>query len=238
MPNPHSTFRRTLTAALPLMLIACQKHQPQPYKHLYPISVHAKYGYIDRTGQLAVQPQFDDAGEFAEGLAPVMTGRAWGYIDQTGAFTAHPQFDEARQYSEGLAAVRVGDRFGYIGREGAYVIPPQFEAATQYHEGLAAVRIGEKWGIINAHGKQVVGELKITPATQPPPQPPAPQPTSTPPTQTAADHVAQAKALSEQGKYDDAITECDAALKIDPAHKDAQDLKAQIEQTKKILGYK
>jgi len=38
---------------------------------LYPLSVHDKRGYIDRVGDWVIQPQFDYAGPFSEGLATV-----------------------------------------------------------------------------------------------------------------------------------------------------------------------
>ena len=47
------------------------------------------------TGKFAINPQFDDAAEFSDGLAPVKQGKHWGFIDPTGKFAINPQFDEA-----------------------------------------------------------------------------------------------------------------------------------------------
>src|SRR5215475_11891765 len=43
-----------------------------------------KYGYIDRSGNFAVQAHFDSARSFSEGLAPVSDGIHWGYINRNG----------------------------------------------------------------------------------------------------------------------------------------------------------
>src|SRR5687768_7621289 len=51
---------------------------------VYPVRLNGKYGYIDSEGKLVVQPQFDNAAEFADGLAPVAVGKSWGYIDRKG----------------------------------------------------------------------------------------------------------------------------------------------------------
>ena len=41
---------------------------------LYPIQDGGKLGYIDRNGKVVINPQFDWAGEFSEGLANVGIG--------------------------------------------------------------------------------------------------------------------------------------------------------------------
>ena len=49
---------------------------------LYPISVSGKYGFINKSGKVMVTPQFDDAGLFQDGFAPVAMGKLWGYADR------------------------------------------------------------------------------------------------------------------------------------------------------------
>src|ERR1041385_359923 len=53
---------------------------------LYPVRVDGKWGYIDNTGQLVIQPQYALADEFSNGLAMVQSGGQtasgkWGYIN-------------------------------------------------------------------------------------------------------------------------------------------------------------
>ncbi len=62
---------------------------------LHPVAVNGRYGYIDHAGKLAITPQFDAAGEFAENLAPVEMNGKWGYIDRSGKLTITPRFDLA-----------------------------------------------------------------------------------------------------------------------------------------------
>ena len=73
-----------------------------------------------KTGTFVINPQFDDAFPFSEGLAHVrigdyQTGKA-GFIDKTGAFVINPQFDFAASFSDGLAHVRIGGKWGFIAR--------------------------------------------------------------------------------------------------------------------------
>lgn len=91
-----------------------------------------KFGYIDKTGKYVVNPQYDAAHDFSDGLALVKSGEKYGYIDETGSYVINPQFDNALDFSYGLAAVEVGEKYGYIDKEGNYVINPQYRSATSF----------------------------------------------------------------------------------------------------------
>lgn len=68
------------------------------------IEKDGKYGYADKEGNLVVYPCFDNAYQFANGLAPVNIG-LWGYIDTTGDFFITPVFDMASPFEWGRAEV-------------------------------------------------------------------------------------------------------------------------------------
>ena len=57
-----------------------------------------KWGFIDTKGQYVINPQFDNAGEFSEGLAPVEIGGKYGFIDTKGQYVINPQFDNAGEF--------------------------------------------------------------------------------------------------------------------------------------------
>ena len=63
------------------------------------VKINGKWGYIDETGEFIINPQFEDAGLFADnGLAWIMVHGKYGYIDETGTIVINPQFDEARGF--------------------------------------------------------------------------------------------------------------------------------------------
>jgi hypothetical protein len=119
------------------------------------------------TSVVADNPQFDDASDFADGLAAVhigdyKTGKS-SYIDKTGHFVINPQFEHASNFSEGLAAVQIGDamtgKWGFIDRTGHLVINPQFDDALNFAEGLARVCIGvnaRECGYLDKAGRYVI----------------------------------------------------------------------------------
>jgi len=121
-----------------------------------------KYGYAAESGgTIAIEPQFDDALAFSQGLAAVRVGSAdtgkWGYIDTQGRWVIEPQFAYASYFSEGLAAVAVDDYFegklGYIDRAGKWVIPPRFEYASPFREGRARVKLDGEHVDVDRSGK-------------------------------------------------------------------------------------
>ena len=65
-----------------------------------------KYGFIDKSGKMVIEPQFDGASDFSEGLAQVEKDGKWGFIDKSGKVVIEPQFDWVSDFSEGLAKVR------------------------------------------------------------------------------------------------------------------------------------
>jgi WG containing repeat len=109
------------------------------------IGKNDKYGYIDKTGKFVIQPQFTRAGDFSEGLAPVMPiGAIWpgnlAYINQKGqivikSMSTVPDRPERVEldlsyyhFCGGVARVSQGknedrDAEGYINKEGKFIWP-------------------------------------------------------------------------------------------------------------------
>jgi len=123
---------------------------------------------ISSKSPLVIQPQFDEAGSFSEGLALVKIGLSYGYVDKTGNLVIKPQFDEVENFSGGLALVKIHNtqktkgKYGYIDKTGKWVIQPNFGGrqygAGSFLEGLAPLEIvwdGFKiaYGYIDKTGK-------------------------------------------------------------------------------------
>jgi hypothetical protein len=49
-----------------------------------------KFGFVDKTGKYVMNPQFDEARQFSEGLANVRVGGRWGIVDKTGRYVWKP----------------------------------------------------------------------------------------------------------------------------------------------------
>jgi hypothetical protein len=134
--------------------------------------------------EFAIDPQFDDAGDFSEGIAwvarkeagtpgPYYTERTLpGYIDKTGAYIVKPKTEvtPAGDFAEGLAVVMIGEKYGYVDKTGSVVIEARFDEASGFSEGLAMVgfkididsvpqspfEAGMRYGYIDKTGKVVI----------------------------------------------------------------------------------
>jgi len=61
-------------------------------RRLAPVGIAggSKVGYIDTANKLVIQPQYDYADSFNEGVALVEVGDKIGYIDRTGKYIWEP----------------------------------------------------------------------------------------------------------------------------------------------------
>jgi len=115
-----------------------------------------KYGFSNLNGKIVIEPKYDKAICFSEGLAAVKLGKQWGYVDKNGKIIIEPQFDSWGLFTEGLLAASINGKWGYIDKTGKVVIDFKFEDASYFRSGLAAVGLNKKWGYIDKTGKTVI----------------------------------------------------------------------------------
>ncbi len=115
---------------------------------LYTSASHPWYrwGFINRKGEMVIEPKFSDVSEFRDGIAaagiPIMSEWKMGFINTQGEWVIPPKFDHTNQFSEGLARVFLKGKYGYINRAGKLMIPPIYSSAMDFSEGLACVQVG------------------------------------------------------------------------------------------------
>jgi hypothetical protein len=86
-------------------------------------------GFINKSGEFVIQPQFESAMDFSEGLAAVRIRGRWGFIDRSGALVVEAQFSAVRPFHEGRAAVSTGGKWGFIDQSGKLVVPAVWDDA-------------------------------------------------------------------------------------------------------------
>ncbi|MCF8296621.1 MAG: WG repeat-containing protein [Saprospiraceae bacterium] len=112
------------------------------------------FGFINKKGEIVIEPNFDCVFDFNEGFAPVFIDNKWGYIDTNGVMVIENIYKKALNFSDGLALVIKDSLVGYINKDGKTIIPFIYEDGLSFSEGLAAVFIDEKgWGYIGENNK-------------------------------------------------------------------------------------
>jgi hypothetical protein len=130
------------------------------------------WGYIDKTGRMAIEPQYLSAYGFGEGLACVETAEhKWVFIDKSGkeAFSLQEPVGRVKSFSEGLCAVGklkeklAGYNFtdeqydwGFIDKTGKLVVDCKYHLVSPFRNGIAAVWLsGHGIGYIDKTGKYI-----------------------------------------------------------------------------------
>lgn len=73
------------------------------------VKKNGKWGFVDLNGELVIEPQYDSAGAFDGGLAPVQTAEGWGYITADNQMVIPADFTEAKSFYKGVAPVKKGN---------------------------------------------------------------------------------------------------------------------------------
>jgi len=126
-------------------------------KTLFLIKENNKYGYIDVTGATVIQPQYDKALEFEDGLAYVKSGEKWGVMGTDGILVVKTEYDDVDIRPDGTFAIKMGRSWGLADANGKILIAPQFDSLDQFtEEGLIKVELGNKYGYVNKKGKYII----------------------------------------------------------------------------------
>ena len=110
-------------------------------------------GYIDKTGKIVIEPQFEICGRFIEGIAAVKIDGKWGYIDKSGKFIIEPQFDaigNIGNIAHILHCIGITDYNGYSPNTS-----PEFYSHSDWSfpEGFSLVWLDKRFGYIDRTGK-------------------------------------------------------------------------------------
>ncbi|MBK7129467.1 MAG: WG repeat-containing protein [Crocinitomicaceae bacterium] len=102
----------------------------------FPFKTTDGWGYVSEDGQHFIDPKFEDADEFSEGLAVVKINGQYGYINKTGQIFIQPIFDDALPFHEGHAIVEFNGKLGMINRNGEFIIAAQYDDLGNLNNGL------------------------------------------------------------------------------------------------------
>lgn len=120
------------------------------------------YGYINKQGKFVIEPIYDEARDFSDGMASVKKDGKWGFVDVDGNVKIQLKFNnEPKPFSDGRAFVQGTNlKWGVIDKEGNIIVEPIYDEVFPFSSGVAVVsKLDEKWNrtyyIIDVNGKAV-----------------------------------------------------------------------------------
>lgn len=132
-------------------------------KELIPVKSGEAWGYINLEGTYIINPQFDEAYPFTDGLALVRKGGLYGYIDTEGSYVVNPKYSAAASFTSHVAwTVEKGGAPTLIDEEGKTLFSlKDVEKVWPFSESMAkfekAVSDTEsKYGFVNLRGEVII----------------------------------------------------------------------------------
>ena len=138
-----------------------------------------RWGYLTKAFKFRLEPAYEDARDFHNGIAAVKQDGKWGFIYANGKWMIQPQFDEADDFDDaegsndfgddererdkrpgrdlgtaGLyAMVKLDGRWGYVNRAANDGLVPQFKEAEPFFRGLARVERDDSFAYVSETGQ-------------------------------------------------------------------------------------
>jgi len=118
-------------------------------------SVNSKYGVIDKTGRVVIQPEFDAIRDIANGLFTFYLDKRWGLIDKTGQIILKPHYISINGHlpflrENGLFAICVEQKCSLINRRGQIVFKQEFGSYKNFTSELLMIYKGTGFGLIDS----------------------------------------------------------------------------------------
>lgn len=114
------------------------------------------YGYIDTSGNFAIEPKFENARDFSEGLAAVEKDEKFGYINTSGEWVIQPTYNSAKPFNSGVALVNNDGIWEYINTKGDVIVFPVADKYYSFNDGVAFFKRNGKVGLVDTKGQVII----------------------------------------------------------------------------------
>lgn len=134
-------------------------------------SYNEKFGFVNIENQIVIPIDYEDAGDFSEGLARVRKQNSkktkmglrysgWGFINKKNKEIIPCIYDEAYDFCEGLAVINNDGLYGYINKLNIIVVPLIYKKAENFKDGIAKVKKDKICYYINKKGEEFYEEVE------------------------------------------------------------------------------
>jgi len=124
------------------------------HRNLYPGEWF--YGFINKSGKWIIEPKFDEAFYFNDGITTVEQNGRLYLLDTVGNIVAAFDSTNINVFWKGFAIVNFDSISYFIDKQGKRISQVNFSNLQPFADGMAAVEIVDKWGFINTKGEIVI----------------------------------------------------------------------------------
>ena len=115
-------------------------------------------GYTDSTGSWLIEPEYDDAGFFYNGIAGVERNEKMGLINKKNELIVDFIFDDVETDSE-LYVVSSNDFFGIINRNGDFIFDTLYQDISLLNDGFVCAQKDSLYAFYDRSGVKLTEEV-------------------------------------------------------------------------------
>jgi len=112
-----------------------------------------KWGFIDNTQNIVIEPNYDFVRLFNNGVAFVKLNGKWGLINEHGETVTKIKYDKIFSAEDSIMRILLNGKVGYIDNNGIEIIPPEYDIIEYFTENKYAItKKGDKYGYATKKG--------------------------------------------------------------------------------------
>lgn len=120
---------------------------------------NGKFGFKDAQGNIIVQPKYDYASKYENGLVYVNIDNKYGYVNRQGKEVIPVIYKQVSYTTKngGMIWVHINDRYGFVDSTNKEIIPIKYQwLDSEFKSGMAKAKLNGKYGTIDMQGKEVI----------------------------------------------------------------------------------
>src|SRR5690606_9510583 len=106
--------------------------------------------------RIAVQPVYDDVGQFISGLAIVMQKGQYGIINKSGEVVLPVRYDQIERLPTSRFELKTGDSKGLADKDGRLIFAPRYSDLHDLDNGYVIVGRDGRYGLVTLNGVSTI----------------------------------------------------------------------------------
>ncbi len=120
------------------------------------VKIDGSWGFVDINGKLRVSNQYENVGQYNEGLAPIKILGRWGYINKREDLIVQPRYDTVYNFQGGVCEVSRKGKYGIIDSKGQITLDCEYDNLSRLNTGGFITVKDNKKGLVSNKGRLLI----------------------------------------------------------------------------------